>query len=119
MKKIIKKSSIEALKRQVSLLDLLSEDMQLTRVGDYYVAPSPFVPTNPVTLCVNCHVNRWRCTATGKHGDAIEYLKLAYRLPFIAAVEWLAKRYGFRLEYEGPTGAFGGIPQAELPLEAA
>ncbi|MDQ8201482.1 CHC2 zinc finger domain-containing protein [Pelagicoccus sp. SDUM812003] len=119
MKKIIKKSSIEALKQVASLTDLISDDVQLTRVGDYYVAPSPFVGTRPMTLCINPDVNRWRCKATGKHGDVIEYFKLAYRLPFIVAVEALAKRCGFRLEYEGPTGPFGGFPQAELPLEAA
>lgn len=119
MKKIIKKSSIEALKQVASLTDLISDDVQLTRVGDYYVAPSPFVSTRPMTLCINDDVNRWRCKATGKHGDVIEYYKLAYRLPFIVAVEALAKRYGFRLEYESHRQAFGGFPQAELPLEAA
>lgn len=117
MKKIIKKHSIETLKRVASLPALVTDEIELTPVGDYYVAPSPFAPLSPMTLCVNPAANKFRCTASGKHGDAIDYLRSRYGLPFVSAVELLAKRFGFKLEYEAAAPL--DFPQVELPLEAA
>lgn len=114
MKKIVKKRSIEALKANVSLPAVIADHFELKEADGYLVAPSPFHPAQPMTLCVNAEVNRFRCTASGKHGDAIDFVRLAYKLRFVEAVEFLAKRFGFKLEYE--EGPSLDIPQFELPL---
>lgn len=115
-KKIITKESIADVKRQVSIVDLINDDVGLDEVDNYYVGPSPFLGTRAKSLCVNAEAGRFRCIVTGKYGDSIDYMRQRFRMGFIEAVEALADRYGIEVEYESDRGKAEPIPQYELPM---
>lgn len=114
--KVITKESIADVKKQAPIVDLIDSDVGLDDVGGYFAGPSPFLPSMSRSLCVNAEAGRFRCVATGKRGDSIDYMRLRFRMGFVEAVEALAERYEIEIHYENEKKGLEPIPQFELPM---
>lgn len=114
--KIITKESIAAVKKQVPIVDLIDSDVGLDDVGGYFAGPSPFLLSGGKSLCVNAEAGRFRCVATGKCGDSIDYMKHRFRMSFVEAVEALAEQFEIEIRYEKERQKMESIPQFELPM---
>jgi DNA primase len=92
--------SVEAVKAAVDMVDLVSGRTQLKRQGRRYVGRCPFHDERTASFGIDPLDKLYYCFGCQRGGDAIGFVMEAEALDFTAAVEWLADRYGVRLEYE-------------------
>jgi DNA primase len=92
--------SVEAVKVAVDMVDLVSGRTQLKRQGRRYVGRCPFHDERTASVGIDPLDKLYYCFGCQRGGDAIGFVMEAEALDFTAAVEWLADRYGVRVEYE-------------------
>ncbi|MEC8404824.1 MAG: DNA primase [Verrucomicrobiota bacterium] len=98
-------SSIETLKHQVDLVDVVSPYVQLKRAGGSWKGLSPFTQENTPSFYVHPDRGFYKCFSTGEGGDLFTFIMKVENLEFIEAVEFIAKKFNHSLEYEagGPS----------------
>ena len=98
-------SSIEAIKHQVNLVDVVSPYVQLKRAGGSWKGLSPFTQENTPSFYVHPDRGFYKCFSTGEGGDLFTFIMKVENLEFIEAVEFIAKKFNHNLEYEagGPS----------------
>ena len=102
--KIIPKKCIEAVKAAVPILAHVESSTQLRQKGDAFVGRSPLVDHDPgESLSVYTTTGKFKCAASQKYGDAIDFEMALSGTKFVEAVEFLAKSAGVVLEYEEGT----------------
>jgi DNA primase len=101
----VKQSSIENLKHQVNLVDVVSPYAQLKRAGRSWKGLSPFTQEKTPSFYVHPDRGFYKCFSTGEGGDCFTFIMKQENLEFIEAVEFLAKKFNVTLEYEagGPS----------------
>ena len=109
-------SFIQDLLARTDIVQVIGERLQLKKAGKEYVALSPFTNEKSASFTVSPQKQFYHCFSSGKHGSAITFLMEYDRLPFVEAVEELAKRAGLTVPREG-----GDAPKALVldgPLDA-
>ena len=96
----IKKECIEHIKAVADLYDIVSGYVQLKRSGSNWKGLSPFTVEKTPSFFVLPEKKFFKCFSTGYAGDVIRFLELKENFSFREAVEWLAKRYGIKIEYD-------------------
>jgi DNA primase len=96
----IKPESVEAVKNAVDMIDLVSGRTQLRKAGTEWRGRCPFHDERTPSFWVNPLEKVFYCFGCQAKGDAISFVKDTEALDYPAAVEWLAERYGVRLEFE-------------------
>ncbi|MEO1942242.1 MAG: CHC2 zinc finger domain-containing protein, partial [Campylobacterales bacterium] len=96
----IKLESIELLKAQIDIVEVVSHYLQLKRVGANFVALCPFHPEKTPSFYVSPKLQRYHCFGCGASGDAIKFVMEFEKVTFPEAVEKLATLYNFSLAYE-------------------
>lgn len=96
----IKASSIEELKARVNIYDVVSAYVSLKKSGSSYKGLSPFTTEKTPSFFVHPDKNYYYCFSTSQGGDVISFIMIKENLSFAEAVEFLANKYGFKLEYE-------------------
>jgi len=96
----IKPSSIRELKERINIFDVVSREVTLKKAGSEYKGLSPFNSEKTPSFYVSPDKGFYKCFSSGNAGDAISFVMETERLNFAEAVEALAKRFGFELEYE-------------------
>ena len=96
----IKESSIEELKSRVNIYDVVSAYVSLKKAGSSYKGLSPFTTEKTPSFFVHPDKNFFHCFSTGIGGDIISFIRQKENLSFVEAVEFLANKYGVKLEYE-------------------
>lgn len=107
----VKQSSIEAIKHQVNLVDVVSPYAQLKRAGRSWKGLSPFTTEKTPSFYVHPDRGFYKCFSTGEGGDCFTFIMKQENLEFIEAVEFLAKKFNIPLEYEE-----GGPSREEVSL---
>ena len=107
----VKQSSIETLKHQVNLVDVVSPYAQLKRAGRSWKGLSPFTQEKTPSFYVHPDRGFYKCFSTGEGGDCFTFIMKQENLEFIEAVEFLAKKFNITLEYEA-----GGPSHEEVSL---
>ncbi len=107
----IKSSSIRDLKDRINIADVVSREVTLKRAGSNFKGLSPFNQEKTPSFFVSPDKGLYKCFSSGKAGDIISFVMETERLSFTEAVETLAKRHGFELEYEA-----GGRPKEDRSL---
>lgn len=107
----IKHSSIRDLKDRVNIYDVVSREVSLKRAGSSYKGLSPFNNEKTPSFFVSPDKGLYKCFSSGNAGDIISFVMETERLTFTEAVETLAKRFNFELEYEE-----GGRPKEDRSL---
>ncbi len=95
----IVQDDIERVREATDLVQLVSQYLQLKRVGRNWTGLCPFHSEKTPSFNVNGEAGFYKCFGCGRGGDAIEFLREIEHLDFPAAVERLAGRVGIQLTY--------------------
>lgn len=100
-------SDIQAIREQVAIEDIVSEYVQLKPAGaDSLKGLSPFKDEKTPSFHVRPNHGYFHCFSTGKGGDVFTFLMEVEHLSFPEAVEAVAERIHYRINYQGgSTGA--------------
>lgn len=101
----IAQRSIESLKHQVNLVDVVSTYVQLKRAGKSWKGLSPFTQEKTPSFYVHPDRGFYKCFSSGEGGDVFTFVMKQENLEFFEAVEFIAKKFNINLEYEegGPS----------------
>lgn len=92
--------SIEALKLQVNLVDVVAPYVQLKQAGRSWKGLSPFTSEKTPSFYVHPDKGFYKCFSTGEGGDLFTFIMKLENIEFPEAVEFIAKRFNFQLSYE-------------------
>ncbi len=90
---------IQRVRDAVNLRDIVSQYVQLKRVGRRWVGLCPFHAEKTGSFNVNEENGLFKCFGCGVGGDAITFVREIEHLDFVGAVEWLAGKAGIRVRY--------------------
>jgi DNA primase len=90
---------IVRVREATNLRDVVSQYVQLKRVGRRWVGLCPFHAEKTGSFNVNEENGLFKCFGCGKGGDAITFMREIEHLDFVDAVEWLANKSGITLRY--------------------
>ncbi len=96
----IKDSSVEAVKVATDIVTLVEAYTRLRKSGSRYVGLCPFHQERTPSFGISPDRGTFKCFGCGEGGDAIAFVEKQENLDFVGAIEWLADRFGVRLEYE-------------------
>jgi DNA primase len=101
----IAQKSVETIKHQVNLVDLVSPYVQLKRAGSSWKGLSPFTEEKTPSFYVHPDRGFYKCFSTGEGGDCFTFIMKVENLEFPEAIEFIAKKFNITLEYEagGPS----------------
>ena len=85
---------IEELRDKVSIADVVSEKVKLTRKGREYLGLCPFHNEKTPSFTVNEVKGFYHCFGCGAHGDIVKFEMEANNLPFVDALEKLSRKAG-------------------------
>jgi DNA primase len=96
----IQDASVEAVKQAIDIVSLVENYTRLRRSGSRFVGLCPFHQEKTPSFGVSPDRGTFKCFGCGEGGDAISFVEKRENLDFVGAIEWLADRFGVRLEYE-------------------
>ena len=107
----IAQQSVETIKHQVNLVDLVSPYVELKRAGSSWKGLSPFTQEKTPSFYVHPDRGFYKCFSTGEGGDCFTFIMKVENLEFPEAIEFIAKKFNITLEYEA-----GGPSREEVSL---
>jgi DNA primase len=90
---------IERIRSTVSIVDVISQHVQLKRTGRNWVGLCPFHAEKTPSFNVREETGRYRCFGCDKSGDVFTFVQEIDHTDFVGAVEVLAARAGIQLNY--------------------
>ena len=90
-------SDIDELRRELDIVDVVSEYIKLERAGNNYKANCPFHPDKTPSFYVSPSRQIFKCFGCGVGGDAIKFVSLYENVSYLEAAKHLAKRHGIKL----------------------
>ncbi len=96
----IKQQSVEEVKVAADIVAVVSARTQLRRSGARWTGRCPFHEERTPSFSVNAQDKLFYCFGCGKGGDLVSFVRETENVDFSGAIEWLADRFGVRLEYE-------------------
>ncbi len=91
-------ATIEDLKSQLNVVDVVGRVMPLKRAGSNYKGVCPFHNEKTPSFVVSEQKQIFTCFGCGATGDSIEFVKRYYNLDFNEAIEKLAAEYGITVK---------------------
>ncbi len=102
---VIKTESLRDLKNRVNIHDVVIRVVSLKKAGGgRFKGLCPFHSEKTPSFNVSADKGFFKCFGCGKAGDAINFVMETEGLQFTEAVEAIAQRFGFALEYEEGSG---------------
>ncbi len=95
---MIEKEKIEEIKRQTDIVGLISQYIQLKKVGKNYRALCPFHSEKAPSFYVSPDKGIFYCFGCKKGGNAVNFLMEYEKMDFPSAVRVLAKNLGIEIE---------------------
>lgn len=105
----IKDEDIDRLREQASIVDVISDYVQLKKAGRCLKGLCPFHDEKTPSFTVDPSKQLYHCFGCGEGGNIFTFLKKKEGLDFREAAERLASRTGFTLHYEGVTKEAGEV----------
>lgn len=99
------------------LVAVVSQHLQLKRVGQRWVGLCPFHAEKSPSFSINAEQGLYYCFGCQAKGDAITFVREIEHLDFPGAVEWLANKAGITLRYTD-TGENEGRKRRKRLVEA-
>jgi DNA primase len=97
---LIAKESIEQLKNQIDIVDVISNYITLKKSGSNYSANCPFHSENSPSFMVNPAKQFYHCFGCHASGDVIKFVMEHEHASYPEAIEKIAQHYNFSLSYE-------------------
>jgi DNA primase len=102
---VIKANSLRDLKNRVNIHDVVVRVVALKKAGGgRFKGLCPFHSEKTPSFNVSADKGFYKCFGCGKAGDVINFVMETEGLQFTEAVEAIAQRFGFPLEYEEGSG---------------
>jgi DNA primase len=115
----IPESFIQDLLARSDIVDIIGARIELKRAGREYHALCPFHNEKTPSFTVSPNKQFFHCFGCGKHGTVVSFLMEYDRLPFVEAVEELARIAGVEVPREGGTGPAKAVLEGPLDALAA
>jgi DNA primase len=96
----IAQRSVDEVKAAADIVAVVGERTQLRKAGARFVGRCPFHEERTPSFSVNPHDKLFYCFGCSKGGDLVSFVRDVEGVDFAGAIEWLADRFGVRLEYE-------------------
>lgn len=96
---MITNESLENLKAQINILEIIGSYLELKRAGANYSACCPFHDEKTPSFMVSPSKNIFHCYGCGVGGDSIKFVMEYEKLNFVEAIEKIASIMNFTLEY--------------------
>ena len=90
----IPKETVKEILDRVNIVELISEDISISKNGRNYIGLCPFHNEKTPSFTVFTESGRFQCFGCGEKGDAITFLMKTENLSYPAAVKELADRVG-------------------------
>ena len=100
---MIQQQSIDALKSQLDIVEVISHYIEVKKMGSSYKACCPFHQEKTPSFVVNANKGFYHCFGCGVSGDSITFVMEYEKLGYAEAIEKLAQFYNFHLEYTNKT----------------
>ena len=97
----ISQKQIDEVIEKNDIVSVVSEYVRLKRSGANYLGLCPFHNEKTPSFSVSESKRLFKCFGCGKGGGVVQFIMLAENLDFVGSVEFLAKRAGIELVYEG------------------
>ena len=97
---MIKKESIENLKNNLDVVDIISQYIELKKSGTNFKACCPFHGETTPSFVVSPAKQIYHCFGCGVGGDSIKFVMEYEKLTYPETIEKLASMNNFTLEYE-------------------
>ena len=98
---MINQESIERIRREASIVEVVSESVKLRRSGVNYTGLCPFHSERSPSFFVRENSNSYHCFGCNASGDVISFVMATRAMSFPDALEFLASRFGIELKYDG------------------
>jgi DNA primase len=98
---------VAAVRAASDIVGVISQYVQLRRVGQRWQGLCPFHSEKTPSFSVNANEGVWYCFGCQARGDVITFVREVEHLGFPDAVEWLAARAGMTLRYSDRNEAEG------------
>jgi DNA primase len=95
---MIDKSQIEDIKRNINIVDIASERLNLRKSGVNYFTLCPFHQEKTPSFSINEELQIYHCFGCGESGDVISLIEKIDNIDFNEAIENLAKRAHIELK---------------------
>ncbi len=112
-------SFIQDLLARSDIVDIIGSRIELKRAGREHHALCPFHNEKSPSFTVSPGKQFFHCFGCGKHGTVISFLMEYDRLPFVEAVEELARIAGVEVPREGGVGPARAVLEGPLDALAA
>ncbi len=96
----IKEDSIKNLLDSISVVDVISDYVQLKKRGKNYVGLCPFHNEKTPSFTVSEEKGMFHCFGCGEGGNTLSFLMKHEKYNFVDAIEELAKKFNVQLDYE-------------------
>lgn len=109
---MISQDTIDEVKERASIVEIVSESLQLKRQGSSFVGLCPFHSEKTPSFHVRERDNGYHCFGCGESGNVIMFVMKEKGYSYPEAIEYLAQRFGIVVRREG-----GGKPRAQSSLK--
>ncbi|HIC09062.1 MAG TPA: DNA primase [Aquificales bacterium] len=92
-------SIFDEIRRQLDIVEVISEYLPLKRVGNSYATRCPFHPDSTPSFYVSPSRGIWKCFGCGKGGDVIKFVAEYENLSYLEAAKLLAERYNLDIDF--------------------
>jgi len=103
---MIAKSSIENLKNNLDVVDIISQFLQVKKAGANFKACCPFHGEKTPSFVISPSKQIYHCFGCGVGGDSIKFVMEFEKLSYPEAIEKLASMVNFSLEYDNNTKSY-------------
>ena len=111
---MISQESIERVKREASIVEVVSETVKLRRSGVNYSGLCPFHSERSPSFFVREQSNSYHCFGCGASGNVISFTMATKAMSFPDSIEFLASRFGIELKYESGRSAGPKVDREKL-----
>ena len=92
-------SIFDEIRRQLDIVEVISEYLPLKRVGNSYATRCPFHPDSTPSFYVSPSRGIWKCFGCGKGGDVIKFVAEYENISYLEAAKLLAERYNLDIDF--------------------
>ena len=100
---MIANDTIEEVKHQMDIVDVVNDFVNLKKAGSNYKALSPFTTEKTPSFFVSPTKQIYKCFSTGKGGDAINFVMEHDGMNYLEAIRYLANKYGIEIKEDSQT----------------
>jgi DNA primase len=105
----IPKHTVDQIRQASDIIDIISDVVLLKKTGKDFTGLCPFHSEKTPSFTVSPDKQIFHCFGCGEGGDVFSFLMKYQRIPFVEAVQGLARRYGIPVS-ESPTGKIENRP---------